>query len=71
MATQKPKYSSFGQCLKALREKAKLTQAEAAAVAGIEEGLWAKIEAGTRSPKLMFLWKLAIAVDARPVDFLE
>ena len=54
----------FGDNLRKVRKRRKLTQVEAAKLAGIGQSLWSEYETGVRNPTLEQAERLAKAVNS-------
>ena len=60
----------FGQRLRELRLKHKLTQVQVAERSGLMQNHISELEKGVRMPSLVTLLKLAAAIGCKPTDLL-
>lgn len=62
---------AFGEILRELRKKAKLTQEQLAFEAGIERNYVSLIELGKNQPTITTLFKLALALHIEPHRLIQ
>lgn len=65
-----PAADTIGRRIAAARNRAGISQASAAAAAGIGQPYWADIEGGHKEPTLAVLRKIATALGCQPADLL-
>jgi transcriptional regulator with XRE-family HTH domain len=66
----RPKNTFFGETLKEVRIKLKLTQTKASERAGMTQALWSAYETGKIHPSLDFIFDLAEKLELNPIEDL-
>lgn len=70
MALVTPAGAVFGERMRDMRQKRRLTQVELSERSGIAQTRISELESGTRMPNLVTILRLAVALDCKVMDLV-
>lgn len=70
MALVTPTGALFGERMREVRQKRRLTQVELSERSGIAQTRISELESGTRMPNLVTILRLAVALDCKVMDLV-